>query len=155
MASSLPGEHLLAIQYLNTRGADGFFRKYRVMMIDDNLYPYHLALSRHWKVHYFTADMASHSHHREEEANFLDDMAGVLGDRLMNILHRILAILKLDYAGIDFGISAEEDLILFEANATMVVNPPHAGEKWDYRRPAFDRISSAFERMLITRAAES
>lgn len=154
-ALSLPGEYLLAIQYLDTRETDGYFRKYRVMMIDGILYPYHLALSRHWKVHYFTADMASRSDHRKEEARFLDDMAGSLGERVMNILHRISTLLNLDYAGIDFGINAKGDLVLFEANATMVVNPPETGEKWDYKRQAFAQISSAFERMLINRAGEA
>jgi hypothetical protein len=28
------------------------------------------------------------------------------------------------------------DLLLFEANATMVVNPPEPDERWAYCRPA-------------------
>ena len=35
----LKGEELLAIQYLDARGADGFARKYRVVFIDGVLYP--------------------------------------------------------------------------------------------------------------------
>jgi hypothetical protein len=27
------------------------------MIIDGEIYPLHLAVSRHWKVHYFTADL--------------------------------------------------------------------------------------------------
>ena len=43
---------------------DGIARKYRVMIVDGELYPLHLAISRHWKVHYFTADMADDPDHR-------------------------------------------------------------------------------------------
>ena len=40
--------------------------------------------------------------------------------------------LGLDYAGIDFGLRATGEILLFEANATMVVNPPDPGERWAY-----------------------
>src|SRR5262249_14348585 len=72
-AQSLPGEDLLAIEYLDARGADGSARKFRVMMIAGQLYPLHLAISRDWKVHYFTSDMADQPSHRTEEAKFLRD----------------------------------------------------------------------------------
>ena len=80
-------------------------------------------------------------------------MPGVLGARAMQALAGIQATLGLDYAGIDFGLSAAGDLLLFEANATMVVNPPEPGERWAYRRPAVERIFAAVRRKLITGAA--
>jgi glutathione synthase/RimK-type ligase-like ATP-grasp enzyme len=76
-------------------------------------------------------------------------MAGVLGERAMAGLARIQATLALDYAGIDFGLSTAGDVLLFEANATMVVNPPEPDERWAYRRPAVERISAAVRRMLM------
>src|SRR5262249_20622412 len=63
-AAELPGEELLAIEYLDARGPDGSARKFRVMMIDGGLYPLHLAISQNWKVHYFTSDMADQPTHR-------------------------------------------------------------------------------------------
>ena len=68
-----------AIEYLDARGADGWVRKYRVMMVGGLLYPLHLAISKQWKVHYFSADMRDRPEHREEEAKFLADMPGVIG----------------------------------------------------------------------------
>jgi hypothetical protein len=38
--------------------------------------------------------------------------------------------------------------LLFEANATMVVNPPEPDERWAYRRPAVERIVAAARSML-------
>jgi aromatic-L-amino-acid/L-tryptophan decarboxylase len=150
---ALPGDELTAIQYLDARGPDGKARKYRAMMIDGGLYPLHLAISSDWKVHYFTSEMAERADHRAEEAKFLENMPAVLGPRAMAALEKIQATLGLDYAGIDFGLSVTGELLLFEANATMVVNPPEPGEMWDYRRPAIQKIFSAIGRMLREKAA--
>jgi len=151
-ATTLPGAELTAIEYLDSRGADGKARKYRVMMIDGQLYPLHLAISSHWKIHYFTAEMADSPEHRAEDAEFLENMPATLGPRAMTALEQIQAALRLDYAGIDFGLNAQGDLLLFEANATMVVNPPEPEERWAYRRPAVERVFSAVRRMLLDRA---
>jgi glutamate/tyrosine decarboxylase-like PLP-dependent enzyme len=151
--AELPGKELTVIEFLNARGADGKVRKYRVMMIDGQLYPLHVAISSHWKIHYFTAEMAEQADHRGEDAEFLENMPEVLGPRVMEALARIQATLGLDYGGIDFGLSSTGDLLLFEANATMVVNPPEPDERWAYRRPAVERIFAAVRRMLTTHIA--
>ena len=122
--ASLPGRELFLIQPLEARGAAGWVRKYRAMMIGGRLYPLHLALSRDWKVHYFTADMAEQPAHRAEDAAFLADMTGAIGSRAMAGLAAVAGRLDLDYAGVDFGLNADGDVLVFEANATMVVNPP-------------------------------
>jgi aromatic-L-amino-acid decarboxylase len=150
--AELPGPELIVMQYLDARGADGKTRKYRVMLIDGRIYPLHVAISSHWKIHYFTAEMAENPQHRAEDAAFLDDMPAVLGPLAMNALKRIQSTLALDYAGIDFGLNAQGELLLFEANATMVVNPPEPDERWKYRRPAYDQIRRSVHKMLIERS---
>lgn len=142
-AEALPGPDLLLIELLNARDADGRARKYRVMLINGAVLPLHLALSSHWKVHYFTTDMADRPEHREIERAFLESMREVVGATAMAALERIRDVMGLDYAGVDFGLSPTGELILFEANATMVVNPPPPGEIWDYRRRAADTIIDA------------
>jgi hypothetical protein len=128
------------------------FRKCRAMIIDRKLYPLHLAISRNWKVHYFRADMAHAPDNRAKDAAFLDDMAGVVGARGMAALENINAALDLDYGGIDFVVNASGDILLFEANATMVMVPLAADDKWAYRRPAFDRVFAAIHTMLMRRS---
>ena len=150
--AQLPGDEVLAIEYLDARGADGMARKYRVMIIDGALYPLHLAISTDWKVHYFTADMAANAAHREEEKRFLIDMAGVIGKRAVAALGAIGKCLGLDYAGVDFGLGPDGALLLFEANATMVINPPDPDPVWDYRRAPILAALDAAKRMLLTRA---
>jgi len=148
----LPGRDLNVIQYLDARAPDGKTRKYRVMMIDGQLYPLHAAISSHWKIHYFSAEMADYPEHRAEDAEFLEDMPGVLGRRAMAALTEIQKALGLDYGGIDFGLTDKGEILLFEANATMTVLPPAADPRWDYRRPAVEQIYKAVWKMLMSRA---
>jgi hypothetical protein len=150
--AALPGPELLLIEFLDARDDRGRARKYRVMMVDGRLYPLHLAISNDWKVHYFTADMAERPDYRGEEAAFLADMPAVLGPRAMAGLASICERLGLDYAGVDFGLGRNGEVLLFEANATMVVNPPDPDPRWDYRRAPVERILAATRAMLIARA---
>ena len=152
-AASLGGEQLLAIEYLEARGADGMARKFRVMFIDGLAYPLHLAISADWKVHYFSAAMATNASYRDEERRFLEDMPAVLGAKAMAALERIQATLGLEYAGIDFGLARCGSVLLFEANATMVVFPPGPEPIWDYRRRAIDTVLEAARCMLTRRLA--
>jgi hypothetical protein len=151
-AANLPGDELLVIEYLDARGSDGSARKYRVMMIGGEIYPLHLAISGNWKVHYFTSDMADRPDHRLEEMAFLGDMRSRLGDKAMAGLAAIRDALGLDYAGVDFGLAPSGDLLLFEANATMVIAKPNDDARWVYRRSAIDQVLEAVVAMLTRRA---
>jgi aromatic-L-amino-acid/L-tryptophan decarboxylase len=148
-----PRAEILAIEYLDARGADGLWRKFRVMMVGGKLYPLHLAISGDWKIHYFSADMRDCAEHRAEEANFLADMRGWLGPTAMAALERMVEVLGLDYGGFDLGISQQGEILLFEANATMMVEMPDDDPRWDYRRRAVERIHTAVRNLLLTTAS--
>lgn len=149
--ASLPGRDLWLIEHLDARGTDGLARKFRVMAVGGRLFPAHLAVSRQWKVHYFTSDMAGAPALRSEEEAFLRDMPAVLGDRAMRALEGIRDTLGLDYAGIDFGLDREGRVLLFEANAAMSIFPPEAEEHWAYRREPIARILEAARRLPASR----
>jgi hypothetical protein len=147
-----PQTEVLAIEYLDARGVDGHFRKYRVMMVGGRLYPLHLAIAHDWKIHYFSADMRDHAEYRAEEASFLADMNAVLGSAAMAALERLAGTIGLDYGGIDFGLNQQGEILLFEANATMVVEQPDLDPRWDYRRAAVERIHAAVRGLLLSKA---
>ena len=78
-------------------------------------------------------------------------MHAVLGAPVMPVLEEIARAIDLDYGGVDFGLDAAGNVVVFEANATMAVYPP-AGELYAYRRPAFDAVIAAVRALIADRA---
>jgi hypothetical protein len=99
--------------------------------------------------------MADKPGHRREEESFLGDMPAALGNKAIAALERIHETLGLDYAGIDFGLNPAGDLLLFEANATMVVSPPDPDERWTYRRTAVSAILDAVVAMIMQKSSQA
>ena len=156
IVAELPGDALLAIEYVDLRDAAGEVRKYRAICVGAELFPFHLAIARQWKVHYFSADMRERPDHRAEEAAFLTEGLERLGARAGAALEAIRSTLDLDYGGIDFGIDAAGNVVLFEANATMAVALPDDDPAGADRRVAAERIIAAFRRLCeraVTRRA--
>ena len=153
VARSMPGEDLLLIDYVDTRSPDGLVRKYRVMTIGGALYPVHLAISPNWKVHYASSAMAGDAALRAEEAAFLRGMEGALGERAVAALGAIATAMGLDYGGIDFGLTVDGRVVVFEANGAMAIFVPDADPRWDYRRPSMMAALRAATQMIITRGA--
>ena len=150
--AQIPGDDVWLIEQLDARDDSGMHRKLRVMLVDGRLYPLHLAISKDWKVHYFKADMAESVDNRAVDRDFLNDIESSIGARAVAALGRISATLDLDYGGIDFAVNAQGDVMLFEANATMVMAPLGPDEKWDYRRLAFDAVFAAVRSMILDRS---
>ncbi len=151
VAAALPGETLLAIAFADT-SIGGEYRKYRAMFVGGEVLPLHLAISAEWKVHYFSADMSERADHRAIEADYLADLPATLGPRATAALARISATLGLDYGGIDFTLDDTGRVVVFEANATMVVVPPGADERWAYKRAPVERILAAARGLIPARA---
>ncbi len=79
-------------------------------------------------------------------------MRSVLGDRAITALHAICKALALDYAGIDFAVNAAGDVLLFEANATMVIASPDNDPRWAYRRGPISAAIEAVTAMIREKA---
>lgn len=146
-------DDLVTVPYVETRSPDGAWRKYRIMTVDGSLYPLHLAIAAQWNVHYFSADMAGRADYRAEEARFLDDPASVLGPRAWGALERLNAALGLDYGGIDFALTDDGRIVVFEANAAMTVLHPDDDPRFAYRAAASDAIARAITAMVRRRIA--
>ena len=73
----------------------------------------------------------------------------------MSALHTIATVLDLDYAGVDFAVAADGRLLLFEANAAMIIAPPTLDPIWEYRRPAVRRATEAVQVMIRDRASDT
>ena len=136
-----------ATSFHDCRRADGYTRKYRIIFVDRIPYAYHLAISRDWLVHYFSADMVGQDWKLAEEAAFLADPAGTLGAAAFAALHEAGARMDLDYCGMDFGV-ADGRIVVFEANATMLVHPEREPGPLGFKNPAVSRIVVAMDRRV-------
>ena len=143
------------IAFADFQSTDGFWRKYRTIFVDRVPFAYHLAISPHWLVHYATADMLAAPWKREEERCFLDDPAAALGARAIAALHDIGQRMDLDFAGIDYSLLPDGRLLVFEANATMLVHLRDPAAEFGYKHRAVPKIFAAFDAMLDRHSAAS
>ena len=151
-ATKFDGAHALyATRFWPYRSADGYHRKYRMILIARKPYPCHLALSRHWLVHYITADMLSDPAKCREEQRLLDDPEAAIGAAAMAAISTIGERLDLDFAGVDFSLLPDGRVLVFEANATMLVHPEDETGPFAYKNPAVRAIFDAFAVMLAVR----
>ena len=138
-------EALYLSRFIDYRSADGCYRKYRIIYIDRQPFPYHLAISPHWIVHYYSADMEGQAWKLDEERAFLADPAAVLGAGAMAALTEIGRRLDLDYAGIDFSLLPDGRVLVFEANPTMLVHPEAGDGPLAHKNGYVTAILDAFE----------
>ena len=118
-----------------------------MIFVDRAPFPYHLAISPRWLVHYFSADMLDHPAKRDEEFRFLEAPAEVLGPRACAALAAVGRRLDLDYCGADFSLLPDGRVLLFEANATMLVHP-ETEPALERKNVHIDRILAAFDTLL-------
>ncbi len=142
-----------AAQYLTSfvdyRSPDGHFRKYRIVFVDGAPWPYNLAISREWMVHYFSAEMEANAWKLDEERRFLEAPAQALGERAWAAISAIGRRLDLDYGGIDFSLLPDGRVLVFEANATMLVHRQRVDGPLAHKNVHVQRIVDAFGRHLL------
>jgi tetratricopeptide (TPR) repeat protein len=147
-----PGEAAYLTAYRDFASADGFYRKYRMIFIDRRAYPYHLAISPRWLVHHGSAGMADDPARIAEERAFLEDPEAAIGARALAAVTAIGRRLDLDYAGLDFTVLADGRVMVFEANATMLVHPEAPDGPFARKTPFVARILDAFQAMVADRS---
>jgi tetratricopeptide (TPR) repeat protein len=145
LAQRPDSDHYL-IEYIDYRSADGHFRKYRFIFVGDEILPYHLAIGNDWKVHHVHTDMAHQPWMQREEAAYLDAPTAVFSPEHYRMLRTIRQRIGLEYFGIDCGLDANGDLVVFEVNASMLVH--ERNEEFPYKDPHVRRIKQAFDAML-------
>ena len=148
-----PGERFLLSEFFDFKDAGGHYKKYRFIFVDRKPYPYHLAIAKDWMVHYWRTDMKSVEWKRREEEFFLTDWARVFGPLGTTAVEQVAERLDLDYGGMDCSILADGQVLLFEANACMLVHLDDAEPAC--KRQAVSRIRDAVTRMVRTAADRS
>jgi len=147
--ATLPADDTVYVtSYHEYASPDGYYRKYRAIFVDGKLFPYHLAISPHWVVHYFSAEMEAHPWKLDEELAYLDNADAVLGERAIAALAAIGQRMGLHYCGVDFSLLPDGRVLLFEANATMLVHPEDEHGVLARKNAYVARILDAFDKLI-------
>lgn len=147
-----PNARVYATEFVDARCNEKLFVKYRAFFIDDRLYPVARLVSNSWNVHSgdrYRVMFALPEAQRLEQA-YLADPEQHLGKRAIQALHEVYRRVRLDFFGIDFAMMPSGDVLVFEVNAVMRHNYDHA-KTFHYTRQNLDRISAAFDEMVINR----
>jgi len=144
--SERPDHDHYLIEYVDYVSTDGHFRKYRFIFVGNEILPYHLCIGRDWKLHHINTDMAHQPWMQQEEAAFLSNPVGVFNSAQFKALQDIRERVGLDYCGIDCGLDAAGNIVVFEVNASMLVHARNEG--FVYKDPAVRRIKLAYDAML-------
>ncbi len=147
-----PGERLLLTPFHDFRSGDGLWRKYRLIFVDRRVYPYHLAIGDDWLVHYWRAEMARAAWKKAEEERFLDDWRGRFGAGAAAAADEIARRLDLDYGGMDCALTEDGRLLLFEANASILLHLDEPAAAFPYKHRHVPPIREAFSQLLMSRA---
>lgn len=137
--------------FIDYVSADGNYRKYRIVYVDGEPYPVHLAISPNWMIHYYNAPMAEHRWMRDEEAAFMAGMGSVFTNRLQTAVRDVAIAVGLEYFGIDCAVGRDGRLIVFEADPAMLVHTTDPVEIYPYKHEYIPRIYRAIEAMIDRR----
>jgi hypothetical protein len=147
-----PEREFCVAPFIDYRQQDGFYRKYRVVLIDGRPYAVHMAVSRYWMINYINADMKESAEKRAEEARFMTDFDDDFAVRHKNALGVIADRVGLEYLPFDCGETCDGKLLLFELGTNMIVHAMDLPDIFPYKRPQMEKVFSAFQAMLRMRS---
>ena len=123
---------LLVSEYIDFRSSDGLYRKYRMIYVDGTVFRRHVIAGPAWNLTGMArVDMAARPETIVAEKAFLASGPGALDHRIAELFR----IVGLDFGVIDFAVSDEDEIVVFELNGTFQISgsiPANRREAWGY-----------------------
>ncbi len=140
----------LAMEFVDFQSADGLYRKYRVFFFGEDRVLRHRIVSDDWNVHARdrTRFMASRPELVAEERTLFERHSEPFSADVVQILKEVRKRMPLDFFGVDFGITPDGKVVLFEANAAMGFFPFSTDPQFRYLERCFDPAQHAFRKLL-------
>ncbi|MBS0338622.1 MAG: RimK family alpha-L-glutamate ligase [Proteobacteria bacterium] len=142
------GDAFFVSRFVDYSGPDGFYRKYRVVLVGGRPYACHMAISERWMIHYVNADMDASAWKRAEEAGFMEGFDSGFARKHARALSAIDSLLGLDYYAIDCAEARSGELLVFEADTAMLVHAMDPADLYPYKQAPMRRIFEAFRALL-------
>ena len=141
-------EEFFVAPFIDYRSEDGMYRKYRIVVVDGQPFAAHMAISKHWMVHYLNADMLQSQKNRNTEAEFMSNFDRNFAAKHREALLEIDQRIGLDYYSIDCAETPDEDLLVFELDNGAVVHSMDSVELFPYKVSQMQLVFEAFHQML-------
>lgn len=147
------GRNAYFTEFFDFRSSDGFYRKFRVRMVNGQIVPNHLFFGQSWKVHGGSARplMFENKWMLQEEVAFLNRQHPSFTAATQNTLREIHRRIGVDFYGVDFGILPDGRLLFFEANAAMRSIYPEWSASLPFTATVTSDLVSRFRNMLGSR----
>lgn len=149
---ALDGRDYYLTQFVDYQSADGYYRKYRVAVVDGVPWLRHLIIADQWLIH--ADSRVSDGHSQTEEAEALECFSEGLGKKLQAMITAITKKIGLDYYGIDCHIDDNGEMLVFEVNANMniLINTQPAPNIWEQ---PIAIIAEQLQQMIVSKSMQS
>ncbi len=145
-----PGEAFTLTQFIDYRGANGWYGKYRIAFVDGAPFLCHMASSEHWMVHYLNAGMDESPAKRAAEAKAMAEFDD-FKRRHQAGLDALVRAMGLDYFSIDCAELPDGRILVFEADTAAIIHSMDQPDLYPYKAPAMQRCYDAFGAMIRSR----
>lgn len=143
-----PEEGFYLSPFVDYSSPDALFRKQRIAFIGGRAFASHYAVSKHWMVHYLSAEMTERPERRAEEAAWMADFDADFAQRHAAAFEALQRRIGLDYFGIDCAELPDGRLLVFEVDVAMIVHDLDPQDVFPYKKPTMRRLFTAFQQML-------
>jgi glutathione synthase/RimK-type ligase-like ATP-grasp enzyme len=134
--------------FIDYRGADGYFRKIRVVLVNGKPLVCHMAVSSDWMVHYINAGMYEHAWKRAEESAFMEAF-DAFAKRHATALQAIYERTGLDYVCIDCAELPDGQLLIFEVDHSMVIHAMDLESQFPFKQIHMKKVQHALRKYLL------
>jgi hypothetical protein len=149
------GEEFYLTAFVDSRQADGLFRKFRFFYYGDWIVMRHFIVARQWSVH--ARDREDFMNDRadlvEEERRVVEAGFDGLAEMTKQALRAVGPAMGMDFFGLDCAILPDGKILLFEANATMsfavrTLDNTFGDPRFPHRDRCLEPALDAFRSML-------
>jgi glutathione synthase/RimK-type ligase-like ATP-grasp enzyme len=149
MGAAESGRDHIATRFVDFRSEDGLYRKFRVFFIGNRRILRHMLIYDNWIVHGHARSefMAPRPELiAEERAMFESDRP--FPPRVEAVFDAVRSRMPLDFFGMDFALTRDGQVVLFEANATMSFMPNLFVPEFEYLQRCIAPAQAALMELL-------
>lgn len=142
----LDGREYYLTQFVEYADKEGIYAKYRLMVVDGEVYLRHIVFAKKWMVH--AKNELNDQKTKKAYATLAKNFSKEIKPKIQPIITEIHNRLGLDYFGIDCNIDEEMNLLAFEINASMNI---FRSRKNSIFSKHIEKIHSAIIKMIADR----